>query len=344
VVLSLALVGDVMLGRLVDGRILADPTTDPAHVWGDTKPLLAQADLCLANLECVIATRCYEHTRAPKTFTFCARPRAIEALQAVPVDFVSLANNHVLDYGADALLEMLDRLEAHGIAWAGAGPTMAAALRPAIIPAGEITVGVLSLTDNEPGWEAGLARAGTNYVDYDDHGLREPYRRRIAQAMAETRQRADLIIVSAHVGPNWGPPSPAMQVLARQLIDFGADLYWGHSNHTVQGIELYRGRPILYSTGDFVDDYAVDPHERNDLSCIFQVMVEDKQIRRLRLHPVKIGYLQVNRATGEDAAWITLWLRARCTPFGTQLQTQNGELQVDLERGLSGQGKLNARA
>jgi poly-gamma-glutamate synthesis protein (capsule biosynthesis protein) len=263
-------------------------------------------------------------------FTFGARPRALEALEAAQTDFVSLANNHVLDFGPAALLEMLALLDRHGIAWAGAGRTLEEAARPAVLAAGGLTVGVLGLTDNEPAWEAGARTPGTNYVDYDVRGLKEPYLRRLREALAAARQRADLVIVSAHVGPNWGEPSAGMQALARQLIDLGADLYWGHSNHATRGIEVYQGRPILYSTGDFLDDYAVDPTERNDLSFLFRVVVEEKRIRRLALYAVKIGRLQVNRAPEADAAWVRAWMRARCARFGTALAERDGVLWLEL--------------
>jgi poly-gamma-glutamate synthesis protein (capsule biosynthesis protein) len=327
---SLALAGDVMLGRLVDRYVLSDPASDPAYVWGDTRTLWSEHDLRLMNLECVIASDCDARPPAPKTFTFGARPRAIEALCAVRADCVTLANNHVLDFGADALLEMLDLLDQHGIAWAGAGRHLEEALLPAVLTAGGLTVGVVGITDNEPEWEAGPTRPGINFVDYDLAGLKGPYLGRLERALAQARRRADLVVVSAHVGPNWGEPSPQMLALARQVIDLGADLYWGHSNHTTRGVEVYQGKPILYSTGDFVDDYAVDPAERNDLSFLFRVEVEDKIIRRLVLHPVKIGHFQVNRAAGADAAWVIAWMQARCARFGTPLVEQDGVLRLEL--------------
>ncbi len=325
---TLAITGDVMLGRLVDRYVFSDPGRDPAEVWGDTPYLLAAADLRLMNLECVIGSQCVEWRRAPKAFNFGACPRAIEALTDVGTDCVSLANNHVLDFGAANLLEMLDLLDAHGIARAGAGRELVEALRPAFLTTGGTTVAVLGVTDNEPEWEAGEPRPGVNHVEYGDQGLSEPYLGRLGHAIGEARRRADLVIVSAHVGPNWGAPSTAMRALARQLIDLGADLYWGHSCHTTQGIELYRGRPILYATGDFLDDYAVDPAERNDLSFLFRVGVEHGAIRELRLHPVRIGHLQVNRAKAADAGWVMRWMRDRCRPFGTPLREEDGALVV----------------
>jgi poly-gamma-glutamate synthesis protein (capsule biosynthesis protein) len=149
-------------------------------------------------------------------------------------------------------------------------------------------------------------------------------------ALEAAKARADLAIVSAHVGPNWGEPSAEMRALARQVIELGADLYWGHSNHATRGVEVYRGRPILYSTGDFLDDYAVAPAERNDLSFLFRIEVEAKRIRRLGLYPVKIGRLQVNRAPEADAAWVRAWMRARCARFGTPLAEREGALWVEV--------------
>jgi len=110
-----------------------------------------------------------------------------------------------------------------------------------------------------------------------------------------------------------------MRALARQVLDLGADLYWGHSNHTVQGVEVSGGRPILYACGDFVDDYAVDPVERNDLSVFVEAEVQDGAVRRLRLHPVRIDGLRVHRAGSSDARWVLERVRARCAALGTDL-------------------------
>lgn len=104
-VTRLGLIGDVMLGRFVDARVLGDLERDPAYLWGDLPALLETVDARLINLECVIAS-----SGAPdpgKIFTFRARPRALDALAAAGVTFAGLANNHVLDYGPDALLECL---------------------------------------------------------------------------------------------------------------------------------------------------------------------------------------------------------------------------------------------
>ena len=106
-------------------------------------------------------------------------------------------------------------------------------------------------------------------------------------------------------------------------LDLGADLYWGHSNHTPQGIELYQGKAILYSTGDFIDDYAVDPTERNDLSFLFHLDIQNGHLERLHLHPVRIDNCRVGTATGRDAAHLERHMQTKCAAFGSQLNFQD---------------------
>ena len=115
-----------------------------------------------------------------------------------------------------------------------------------------------------------------------------------------------------------------MRKLAHQLLDLGGDFYWGHSNHTPQGIEIYKGKVILYSTGDFVDDYAVDPDERNDLSFLFQIEENLGRVDRIQLYPVRIENFQVHRATGSDLTFLQHALREKCRAFGTDVSFQDG--------------------
>jgi poly-gamma-glutamate synthesis protein (capsule biosynthesis protein) len=216
---------------------------------------------------------------------------------------------------------LLDRA---GIKRTGAGASLAEALTPAIVDMPQCRLGIVSLTDNEQEWEAGEKKPGINYVAYDEKGLTEPYRSRLTQVLKQIRRQTDLGIVSAHVGPNWGSPSAAMQVLAHQIIDLGADLYWGHSNHTPQGIELYKGKAILYSTGDFIDDYAVDSIERNDLSFLFTVELERGRIARIDLRPVRIEDLYVRLAKDQELTFFQRTMQAKCAAFGSRILFHDG--------------------
>jgi len=321
--MKIGLTGDVMLGRLVDDEVIRNARLPPATVWGDVLPLLLEADLRLVNLECVISQCGQTWQPEQKAFHFRASPRAIEVLQAARIDAVTLANNHILDYGPEALLECLTFLDRAGIQHTGAGRNLRDALTPMLVECAENQVAVIALTDNEPAWEASEHQPGVNHVAYDRHGLLEPYRTRMAEVISLARRHAQFIIISAHVGLNWGPPSPAMRALAHHLLDLGADLYWGHSNHTPQGIELYQGKAILYSTGDFIDDYAVDPTERNDLSFLFLLDIQDGHLQDLHLHPVRIENCRVGIVTDHDAAHLERYMQAKCAAFGSTLTFQD---------------------
>ena len=329
--MNIALSGDVMLGRFVDDSIIRNSALPPHTVWGNVLPLLSAADLRLCNLECVISGKGEPWHPESKAFHFRAHPRAIDVLTSARIDGVTLANNHSLDYGADALAECLALLDHAGIRHAGAGMNLEAALTPAVFHGTSPRVAVIALTDNEPEWGATRGRPGINYVDYDGRGLLEPYRSRIKEVIRKARARTNFIIVSAHAGPNWGAPSPSMQALAHDLLDLGADLYWGHSNHAPQGIEIYHGKIILYSTGDFIDDYAVDPHERNDLSCLFMLEFEAGCLRTVRLYPVAIEHCRVRLAQGRETAFLNTQMRAKCALFRTTVQFQHGEGIITIE-------------
>lgn len=320
--MTIALTGDVMLGRLVDQYVIQNLSVRPEALWGGLLPIMLGTDCRLINLECVISSAGEEWHPTTKAFHFRARPRAVEFLQAAKIDGVALANNHVLDYGPDALLDCLMLLDQAGIKRTGAGATLNEALHPALFALPKGRVALVALTDNEPEWDAAVSKPGVNYASCDDRGLVEPYRSRIVQMVARAREQAEIVIVSAHVGPNWGAPSRAIQALAHELIDMGADLYWGHSNHTPQGIELYKGKAILYSTGDFVDDYWVDKEERNDLTFLFLFEVEGGRIARIRLHPACIEDLGVRSANDEERRFLERTMQAKCKAFGTPMAVE----------------------
>jgi poly-gamma-glutamate synthesis protein (capsule biosynthesis protein) len=329
--MNIALTGDVMLGRQVDRYVIQNARVAPADVWGDVLPLMLAADLRLINLECVISTQgtmWHPHT---KPFHFRAHPRAIEVLRAARIDCVTLANNHILDYGPEALAECLALLDQAGISHAGAGLDLPAALAPALLETPASTIAVIALTDNEPSWEATADRPGVQFVAYDRQGLVEPYRSRLRDLIAAARRVAAFVIVSAHVGPNWGAPSAARRALAHELIDLGADLYWGHSNHTPQGMEVYGGKPILHAAGDFIDDYAVDPIERNDHSFLFMAKLDRGRIQRLRLYPVAIERCRVRRAGAAEARFLQERMQRHSAALGGEVQIRGDmcELAID---------------
>jgi poly-gamma-glutamate synthesis protein (capsule biosynthesis protein) len=287
--MRIGLMGDVMLGRLVNERLRHEA---PGYVWGDVLPLLALADVRFANLECVIADG---GSPVPgKVFHFRSDAKNVACLEAARVDLVSLANNHTLDFGLGALREMLPLLDGHGILHAGGGVNATEARRPAISSRAGIRVGLIASTDNEPGWAATENAPGIFYAPTD---LADPLAQELVALVRETSRSVDILISSLHWGGNWGAAVPRDHVtVAHALVDAGADVVFGHSAHIFRGVEVYRGKPVIYSAGDFIDDYAVDPVERNDQSFFFLLEAHDGVPAALRLYPTVIDELRVRSA------------------------------------------------
>ncbi len=314
-----------MLGRMVNETLRHE---SPAYPWGDTLPVFERADVRLCNLECVLSDRGEPWAGAYKAFHFRSDAKNIATLRAAHIDAVSLANNHTLDFGAEALADTLALLDAAGIQHAGAGRTPDEAACGATIttPAGKI--GLLAFTDNEPEWEAAPERPGTRYAPVDLHDRRIL---RLMEQVAQTKKAVDILIVSAHWGANWGYVPPAGHaLLGHALIDAGADVVFGHSSHVYRGIEVYHGRPIIYSAGDFVDDYMVDPVERNDRSCIFVLVTHQFQPWSLYLYPTFIKERQARLASGDTAEAIGQELRQLCARLGTMTDWHAAEAYLDI--------------
>ncbi|GHO47531.1 CapA family protein [Ktedonospora formicarum] len=310
--MRLLFIGDVMLGRLLNDVLTREPPTYP---WGDTFSLFQRADTRLCNLECALADRGTLWRATPKVFHFRSDAKNVEVLKVARITATSLANNHTLDFGYEGLFETLDVLRAADIITAGAGRNKTEASTVALWEVQGQKLGLIALTDNQPEWEATEAQAGVWFVPLF---LQDERAEELFEVVRKAREEVDLLIVSAHWGPNWGYVPPTNHVaFAHALIDEGADIIFGHSGHVVRGIELYKERPILYCSGDFIDDYAVDPVERNDLSFVFLVEREGQAIRELRLYPTVIQDFQARRAHDPERAKIVTTMQRLCIGLGT---------------------------
>jgi poly-gamma-glutamate capsule biosynthesis protein CapA/YwtB (metallophosphatase superfamily) len=315
---TVALAGDTMLGRGV-ARALA--TTPPeALVAPEVRATLGQADLVVLNLECCISERGRRWAAPGKPFFFRAPPRAVELLVLLGTDCVTLANNHALDYGVDALADTLEQLAAAGIATVGAGADLAQARRPATLTAGGLRVAVVGDTDHPADFAAGPDRPGVAFADLDRQvpGW-------LAELVREAGAQADVTLVTPHWGPNMTPaPVGHVRRAAAALVDAGATLIAGHSAHVPHGVA---GR-VLYDLGDFLDDYRVDPRLRNDLGLLFLVTLDAAGPLRLEAFPLKLDFCHTRLADGEDAAWIRRRFRAACAELGTAVQDEADRLVI----------------
>lgn len=275
---TLAAVGDVMLGRTVGARLEAEGA---AVAFAGVRDILAAADIAVANLESAVGV---SGSPAPKAYTFRAPPVAAEALALAGIDLVSLANNHSLDYGPESLAETRALLAERGILSTGAGPNRSAAHAPAMIAREGLTFAFLAYVDVpvERGgfdpriWTATAETPGVAWLDLPA----------MAEEIAAARHEADLVVVLLHFGLEWElEPSDAQREQARAAIDAGAALVIGSHPHVLQPVEAYGDGLIAYSLGNFVFDGFWDP--AND-SAILLVELTAAGVAGWELVPVTV--------------------------------------------------------
>ncbi|OYU46511.1 MAG: poly-gamma-glutamate biosynthesis protein [Burkholderiales bacterium PBB4] len=245
---SLVFAGDIVLDEAVGALIErgGDPFAAFAYVF-------QAADIRLGNLECVVATT---GSAGDKNFTFRAHPRTLPVLKR-HFDAMALANNHSGDYGREAFAEMLDLMKAAGLHQFGGGHTLAEAHTPLILERKGLRIALLSYNEFMPrSFEADYNAPGSAWSEDEQV---------VADIRAARRvHKADLVIPVMHWGWEDEPTANARQrQLARTMIDAGADAVIGGHPHVTQDIEHYRGKPVVYSVGNFVmEETNNDNHRR----------------------------------------------------------------------------------
>lgn len=309
---TFAFVGDMIFD--VHGNNAA-ASGRPEWVWGDALPVLRSVDAVFGNMENPISRSEHRWRRTHKPVCHRSDPATIDLLTAANFRFVNLANNHALDFEVDGLLETIGLLDAAGIAHAGAGRDLAAAMQPALLEVAGITVGVIAITDNTPAFAAGPGQAGTNYLRIRDDTA--TLSRIAGEVRALRAAGAGLVVLSAHWGPNlraW--PSARFQRFARAAIDAGVDIFYGHSAHLLQGVERRGDGLILYDVGDLIDDVWWFPFFPYFLGAIFMVDIEGGRVRNLRIVPLELRPGRVSLARGTRAQRVFARLARRSPPGG----------------------------
>jgi poly-gamma-glutamate synthesis protein (capsule biosynthesis protein) len=238
---------------------------------------------------------------------------------------VALANNHSLDAGPGGLCDTLRHLDDAGIAHAGAGEDLRASGAPTTFRAGQVTVGLASITNTLRAFRDGPNNPGTSFQPI--HADRTAG---LIASMVDAMDRrgADIRVLSVHWGPNFrpSPPPRRYRAFARQAINAGFDIIHGHSAHIVQAVEAYRNGLILYDTGDFLDDYWAMPGFRLDRSFLFLVKLAPASPPQLELLPVSLTPCAVNYAVGREAAAIRRSMIRRCRVHGVDFAEQGDAL------------------
>lgn len=243
-------VGDMMLGRTIGERIESEGYTAPFAFTAET---LIEADITIGNLECPIST---QGEPQDKAYAFRAPLSAAASLAYAGFDLVSLANNHILDYGPTALEETLNTLSDNRIQTVGAGMDDVQAYKPVFMNVNGLKLAFLAFIDipttdyNYPAWEAAPGKAGVAWG----------HAQRVKEGVEAAKKQADIVIVLVHNGYEIVQKvSSAQQEIAHLAIDSGASLVIGSHPHVLQRIETYQDGLIAYSMGNFVFDNFLFP-------------------------------------------------------------------------------------
>lgn len=357
--MTLFLCGDVMTGRGID-QVLPYPgnpriyesymtsakgyveiaeefngpipkPVDFAYIWGDALEELRHInpDVRIINLETAVTTS--SAFWPGKGINYRMHPRNLPSISAAKVDCCVLANNHVLDWGYDGLAETLSSLNAANLKTAGAGRNHSEAEAPAIIEvAGKGRVLVFGFGDESSGipctWRARGDRPGVNLLP----DLSEDTMQSIAKRISGLKQNGDCVVVSIHWGGNWGYTVPNTQrEFVHRLIDQAhVDVVHGHSSHHPKGIEVYKGKPILFGCGDFLNDYeGISGHEqfRGDLVLMYFVTMDmaTGKLVSLIMTPMQIRRFQLSHARADDVQWLAKVIDRQSQLLGAKVELVN---------------------
>jgi poly-gamma-glutamate synthesis protein (capsule biosynthesis protein) len=306
---TLMAVGDLSFSG-IDHIILKNPE----YPWAGTKEILQTATTLMGNQEIPLSNRGAMYTK--KTWLLRADPRTVQSLNLAGFDIVTLANNHILDYGPIAMQDTLDALDSAKIAHVGAGANLDEARRAVFIttPNGiKLAFLSYSLVYPEIFW-ASKTRPGTPYGD-------PAY---FVPDIQKAKTMADYVIVSFH----WSDelhfyPSDYQKIYGRKCIDAGASVVIGHHPHVLQGLEVYKKGLIAYSLGNFV--FGSRSTRVKD-SMILSIEYDKNGLIQAKLYPVNVNNPEVEYQTklrhGADAERVLQDLRTYSKEFHTIIQSQ----------------------
>lgn len=245
---SLVFAGDVYISRHVEANY--DREGIDSVLSQGLQAEMQQADLCMVNEEFPFGT--VGTPMEDKQYTFQVNPFYVSLFEDMGVDIVSLANNHVLDYGTDCLRETFVTLERTGIAYAGAGDTREEASALKTYEFNGETFGILAASRviPVPEWNIENRQPGV-FTTYDETAL--------VESIKKAKESCDYVIVYVHWGVEHTTELTDHQTyLAHAYVDAGADLVLGSHSHCLQGIENYNGSLIFYSLGNYVFNQNIE--------------------------------------------------------------------------------------
>ncbi len=291
--ITLLAVGDIMLSRGVQYKIETQGQGDFLFPFLKIAPELGRADIVFGNLEGTVSDK---GQRVGSIYSFRAKPEVMAGLVFAGFDILSLANNHMFDYQRVSLEETMRLLTAAGMDYVGAGYNQAEAFSLKVKEVKGVKIGFLSYTDlGSANWQAGETLSGIAWID-------ETWLEKIKRDIADSKQKADILIVSLHSGDEYAKEPTAFQVIfAKDCIDSGANLVVEHHPHVLQRLEQYKNGWIAYSLGNFVFDQYFS--EETMQGAILRAEIKDKKIISVSLETIKLNknYQPQPRSAGTEA-------------------------------------------
>ncbi len=272
---TLLAVGDIMLSRHVWTKITANGG-DPRYPFLNTADFTKAADITFGNVETAVSDMA---APPPEGMSFITPTKAIEGLKYAGFDIVSLANNHSMNFGREALLDSVKQLEDQEIKTAGAGENIEAAHAPAIldVKGNKIAFFAYQNVGPEEAWAATTSRTGIAWMDIAQ----------LQQDIKSIRDEADFVIISMHAGTEYVfEPIAVQKEFAHAAVDAGADLVIGHHPHVIQDKEIYKDKQIIYSLGNFVFDQMWSEETR--LGEVMTATLDNGQVTDIKFRTVKI--------------------------------------------------------
>lgn len=254
----------------------------PEHPFKYVEPILSQGDIVFGNLE-----KPFSRNQQP-FFDYLSKKsvtnsKGIDSLVYGHFNIVSLANNHILDFGPQGLAYTMDLLKQKGIKYAGAGLNLDEARKPVIIESKGIRIGFLAYTRKSEN-TATKTKPGAAPFDYKNV---------IKEDIFELRKKVDVVIVSLHFGLMYTDfPTPEDRELSRKIIECGGNIVIGHHPHVIQGMECYSKGIIMYSLGEFIFDSKMGnvhiewAESKRKESLIFYTKFSRDGISDFKIYPI----------------------------------------------------------
>ncbi|MCL1853255.1 MAG: CapA family protein [Peptococcaceae bacterium] len=242
--LRVAFTGDMMLGRSVQG---ASRFYGYDYLLANIKDYWEGFDIVMSNFENPLLDSGAKYVRAEKEILLSANKECLSAVKEAGYSILGLANNHMMDYGAEALLYTLESLEEKGIHYVGAGVNSDRAKEYYLQDINGLKVAIVAVTDiYTKGFAATYEDSGVFAVTSDSNYL---------EAIAAAKEAADVVIFFVHWGNEYTTIlTKDQQRMGRNAIDAGADFVVGSHSHVIQPVEIYRGKVIFYSLGNIIMD------------------------------------------------------------------------------------------